>query len=265
MISFIIPIFLLIAFVIINKKRKKIVTNKKIKSVYNYLCWCNKNKIDWSPILRTTYQNYLLLDDQIVFLDGFSEFTEFPVCGLSANVVITIARIAYLFNYKKLDQEILKFIIYNINNCTFNVKESNNYQYYTNYEPNEYVVKICEETMMPYTYDQTTGSHWKTASEKLFGPLNSQIYAYIYYCNLVKKLNRYPTKNEFIIFIYKRMKSRGIDTLPKNIETIVDAVFISYHDIVFSLKPDVFINKFKNAIDPSNRILLERQTKIKNN
>ena len=52
---------------------------------------------------------------------------------------------------------------------------------------------------------------------------------------------KYPTKEEFINYLYRYHKNREIQTLPICIEQFIDEVFVEYEDIMNMLEPIVFI------------------------
>jgi hypothetical protein len=263
-----------------DKDEDECIEELKVKTVYNYIVKSHRNNEDWQSQLKTVYQNYIMIDSKIVFVDGFSTKSLFPTCTLRISILYQIAQIAIDYNFAKYESwmyEDIKtyeggdFKTYEgpIHRYSYNY---HNYDKYDNDLSNEvkeddrkFNTKICSATMRPYTVDQVTGNLWRDEAIKSFGPLDNQVYTYNYFGTFVKKYKKYPTKDEFILFIYRRMKLRGFNTLPKNITIIVDKLWLSYELILGTNFEKVnakdFIKLFNDSCDTQQRILIENTHK----
>lgn len=241
-----------------NKNNKN--NKNKFKRIINKIDFNNVYDVnDWETLLRTTYQDYIILDNnKIVFIDGPSSMSLFPTFGLDYATLMHIKQFAEITEYKKWKNNNFKEF--------FKSKEyfyKYNYEYnYPNYDdvcdPKKYVINICPNTMRPYTFDLQTNEYWKQKSEKLFGPLNNQLHAYIYYANFVKKYKKYPSQDELIYYIYKRQSAKGITTLPRNIKLIVEKLIYSYNLVNKNITPEHFKYLFNNSENNIQRNYLEQ-------
>jgi len=209
---------------------------------------------------RTTYQNYILIDGKIVFLDGPPRNPLFNMFTLDAGTVSTIIDVAEKNSFKKYDSNIEFQIKLNLIKNLLNPKYimfKFNYKNYENYKKKmlNYEIVICPKTMRPFLKNPKTKKFWSVESEKLFGPLSKQIHIYTYFGNFICRYNKYPTKNEMIYYTYLKMQARGFSTLPKEIISIVDKLFVSFEKV---LGPS-----FSNVPESSFRTIFKRSETVR--
>ena len=70
------------------------VEELKVKTVYNAILKYHYAGEDWESLLKTVYQNYIIVNDKIVFVDGFSIKPLFPTCSLRLPILYKIAKLA---------------------------------------------------------------------------------------------------------------------------------------------------------------------------
>jgi len=73
----------------------------------------------------------------------------------------------------------------------------------------------------------------------------------------VVKYEKYPTKDDFLVYLYNYYSSRGKTTLPICIRQFVDEVFEDHNYIIENLPVSNYIERWKNSINIKNRINIE--------
>jgi len=258
-------VLLAIIFLIIYIKYVGIIKCPYYKKIYYYI---RSNRYDIDEKFRTIYQNYKIIGDKIVFLDGFSKKCLFDTYTLDAYSIYLIIEIAKRNSFKRYDKDIeyqikiaLLMSMFRPNYIKYNV----NYKNYNNYKKKlaNYDINLCSKTMRPYLVNPVTKKFWKVESEKQFGPLNTQIHIYTYFGNYVSRYNKYPSKDEMLYYTYLRMKARNFSTVPKEIDDIVDKLFVSFEKILGPSFSEVSVDLFKKIFNESsnnkNRHLMENQ------
>jgi hypothetical protein len=104
-------------------------------------------------------------------------------------------------------------------------------------------VAICPQTCRPYYIDQTKQVVWHEASRNIFGEIRQQIHIHWYFINCVTKLKIFPTKDEFMLFVFNSIVPKVKATLPFLLERFVDIVFNGYQAIINEIDSASFIAK----------------------
>lgn len=125
----------------------------------------------------------------------------------------------------------------------------------------EKLVQICPATCRPvYVTDPESGETWVDEARRLHGiepskmiSLNKQ------FGNFVCKYGAYPTRAEFLVFLYNRYVRHGSHgTLPHAIVEFINQVFIEFRDVMRDLSPTEFTRRFMGSVALPTRQALER-------
>jgi hypothetical protein len=86
-------------------------------------------------------------------------------------------------------------------------------------------VPICAATCRPYYVDPSRHIVWHEASRSIFGEVRHQIHIHWYFIECVTKLKAFPTKDEFLLFVFNDIVPKHKSSLPFRIDRFVDLVF----------------------------------------
>jgi hypothetical protein len=103
-------------------------------------------------------------------------------------------------------------------------------------------VRICRQTCRPHYVDPTKQIVWHEASRNIFGEVRQQIHIHWYFIDCVTKLKTFPTREEFILFVFNSIVPKHKSTLPFLLEKFVDVVFNGYQSIMNEIDSTVFIS-----------------------
>lgn len=118
-------------------------------------------------------------------------------------------------------------------------------------------VDICRETCRPFSNVMYNGIkvNWRTKAKAVYGEnflsVNRRFGEYI-----VKHV-KYPTREEFLVYIYEFYSSRGNKTLPICISQFVDEIFEDYKEILISLSPSQFVYRWNESAPAKVRLYYE--------
>jgi hypothetical protein len=189
-------------------------------------------------ILRARYQNYMMIDNHIVFLDG--KGTEaYPLPSFAERVGLTgLLELSKLVDTQKKVGDINLEREFNDNKDYPDAVT--NYCYEDN-TPHEKKILIDPQTYRPYKNDVVSGRPWQEEAEITHGgPINKQVSCYNYFGKFICDTDRYPLKSELILYMAHKEKNRGMNTLPKLITQFVDDLFEAYQPIIDTITPKEF-------------------------
>lgn len=223
---------------------------ERLVNLYVAFDWMQKeermphNLSQWRKIIRSQWQNYLILDDErktIIMLDGP---VETPIRLPDVLQKITLKEIVKLMSMVDAQKANSAIPIYN----DFNADDTEipsfvrNYNYYGDYETSKKLldieITISPKTMRPLTRVRAptnTIVPWNSESERIYGPLSGQVSAYNYFRRYVEEKKDYPTVNEYIIFIADKEANKEFnpkDTLPEYLMVHIDALFRDYKKVL---------------------------------
>ena len=92
-------------------------------------------------------------------------------------------------------------------------------------------IKICPATARPYINVPPESKKWFELSEKNFGPLDEQLHLHFLYIACVRRTKKYPTKDNFLSFIYEEIVPLQKPTLPKLILQFIENVYVGYQNM----------------------------------
>jgi len=92
-------------------------------------------------------------------------------------------------------------------------------------------VPICQKTLRPYSKIGPNNENWRVVSERIFGELKDQIHIHYLYLNYIEKYNEFPTKDDFLVFIFHRYVPSSKYSLPMQIQDFIDCVFAGYEKV----------------------------------
>ena len=68
---------------------------------------------------------------------------------------------------------------------------------------------------------------------------------------------KYPTKEEFLIYLSEYYSTRNYKTLPVCISQFIDEIFEDYKDILSYLEPNIFSERWINSKHNNVRLKME--------
>jgi hypothetical protein len=118
-------------------------------------------------------------------------------------------------------------------------------------------VNICEATCRPYYYVDG-GKKWIEKAKEVYGDGNlismNQIFG-SYIC----KNKKYPSEEEFLIYLSEYFQRRNKKTLPICINQFLNELYEEYKEIMEKVKVEEFIIRWTNSSEIKNRIEIERR------
>lgn len=235
----------------------------KMYKTFNWMMdQCKADRQGFSNTIRTLYQNYVTVNGTLVMLDGpcdtprmVPEFNNLlPVEIYALSKLVDPSKRTFDINIPVMItlQQLPKAIIEYTYPTTLSIDDFN------------YDTKICKKTLRPFTLDPKTKVEWLMASEKKYGPVKGQLSCYNYFIQYVTDKGKYPTKDEFVLYLSSRQAnsdSNRKSTLPKFVLRFVDNVFNSYEEVLGAGFKDVnssdFIVITKNSRDSKHRWEIE--------
>ena len=192
------------------------------------------------------YQNYIIVHDRYIFLDGYSsEYLE-----LNKN---DKKKIAIKYSISLLVNPQLSTKDVDINNLTIKDPVADvNWEYGDKY----YKCKINLNTCRPY-YNSKDGM-WIDSHENFY-ETKKILSCNKYFGEYVFDNGKYPTKYEFLVYIYDRENGRGNSTLMTNIMPAIDIHFEEYKECMEKLSPIEFGKRFKMSVSRLKRIEMENE------
>jgi hypothetical protein len=118
-------------------------------------------------------------------------------------------------------------------------------------------VPICPETCRPYYVDRAKNVPWHQASRWIFGDVANQIHIHWYFIQCVRKLKSFPSKGEFLLFVFNGLVPKRKASLPFLTERFIDVVFKGYANIVTAMTPEEFIATAAASERPRARASME--------
>ena len=118
-------------------------------------------------------------------------------------------------------------------------------------------VAISPKTCRPYynIVDKGIRKVWLDKAIEIYGyelfSTNNFFGRYIF------ENNKYPTKDEFLNYLFIYHFTRNKKTLPICIEQFVDEVFVDYKDIMETIHPEVFAERWNSSVYKDVRIRME--------
>jgi hypothetical protein len=118
-------------------------------------------------------------------------------------------------------------------------------------------VPICAATCRPYYVDPAKKVVWHEVSRQIFGEVHSQIHIHWYFIECVTRLKVFPTKEEFLLFVFNDLIPKKKATLPFPIRRFIDVVFNGYAEIMNKMTPSEFIGKTVRSMRLRSRQAME--------
>jgi hypothetical protein len=121
-------------------------------------------------------------------------------------------------------------------------------------------VPICSATCRPYYVDPTKKIVWHEAARGIFGEVHQQIHLHYYFIQCVQKLKVFPTKEEFLLFVFNNIVPKQKTSLPFLIYKFIDIVFRGYKPIIDEMNVHDFISKTVRSERLRSRQVMETRT-----
>jgi len=148
--------------------------------------------------------------------------------------------------YIPYNYEIRPFVKYVTKNWSF----GNNVPYFK--------VDISPKTCRPYYKVNVNGinSTWLDNAIKIYG--HDLFSTNNFFGNYVFENKKYPTKDELLNYIFMYYHTRDKKTLPICIEQFINEVFDEYQDILRTIDPEVFVERWSQSVHKDVRMIMEK-------
>ena len=206
---------------------------------------------DWRLILKSQYQNSMLVDDgDRILLDGPSTLDTKPILpdrfyDLSLETLFGLEKLVDTF------KSVGTISLSDVKPVPIPAPEVNyGYDYTREFEGEHEPIPICPATFRPFTNDQRDGKFWENRTVEVHGcPIDKQISAYQYYIDFVTDKKKYPTRTEFLKYMSMKQANRlgSVRTLPAHIGKVVGGVLNDYQLVT----KDVDVVKFISTTEVS--------------
>ena len=226
---------------------------KRIKVLRNFLFEIKKgseNKFKIQNLINALYYKSVETENMWVSIDGEIDDEQIEkvkkqLPDLCKNLCIQEIRYIYeLCDSNKVESDI--YIPYNLQLSPYIKSKIRNWKYDMNV-PYSYV-KISEKTCRPFfnIYEKGCQVAWFEKAHKIYG------YEFMsvnnFFGNYVSENNKYPTKNEFLEYLYLYYSKRDKATLPMCIMQFVNEVFDEYKEIMEKIEPEEFANRWNKSV-----------------
>jgi len=116
-------------------------------------------------------------------------------------------------------------------------------------------IKISKNTCRPF-YNIVPGVTWLDELSQILDTNKPILSVDKQFGNYVDSYGQYPTKDEYILFMYRRvcLGSNTSKTLPMKIRKFTDQVYARYQEIINNLPPSEFVARFQNNASITERI-----------
>ena len=115
-------------------------------------------------------------------------------------------------------------------------------------------VEISVHSCRPF-YNVDKNKKWIDVATEVYGQNFISIDSR--FGEFVIKYGKYPTKTEFLVYLYNYYSSRGKPTLPICIRQFVDEVFEDHNYIIENVRVSEYIERWSYTISIKNRINIE--------
>jgi phosphotransferase system IIB component len=220
------------------------------------------DKDEIENIAEAAGQNFIQLSNgRFVFIDGIPTEEQIRVVKKKLPGIFEfIPREDILYLNKICDKNKSESDIpYNINTKPIGVKiGSANWEYKADMPYCK--VDICEATCRPFYYVDGGSKKWMEKAKEIYGEgelLSSNKIFGSYIC----KNKKYPTKEEFLVYLSKYFERREKKTLPVCINQFLNELYEEYKEIIEKVSVEDFIKRWKNSSEIANRIEMEKNSK----
>lgn len=215
------------------------------RKMLSFLQKCKKDS-HFKDQIRAQYQQHLILNDTYVFLDS-------PIDMLDddENVKKNYA-ISLVVNPSKSASDIS---ISDIPTSVTLPIEDNTWGYGSNIR--HYKCTISTKTCRPI-YNVDRDRTWED-SYKEFYQNCKMLSLNKYFGDYVVEKGEYPIITNFILYVWKRETGKGETTLPTNIENCVNKTYDEYSEIMSTISPSDFVNRFTKSVSRIDRSEMEKE------
>ena len=236
------------------------ITNhiNRLKTLRFLLDKIKKNDKTYINLVNALKYNAFETPDLWIMIDGKpspeqldsvrSKLPEYCKC-LSTSEIIYILNLCET-NKNKTESDIN--LPFNYNYDKYSVVTTKNWDY-DEIVP-YHTVEISIHTCRPF-YNVNKYKKWIDVATEVYGQNFISIDSR--FGEFVIRYKKYPTKNEFLVYLYNYYSSRGKPTLPICIRQFVDEVFEDHKYIIENLPVFYYIERWEYTISIKNRINME--------
>ena len=118
-------------------------------------------------------------------------------------------------------------------------------------------VDISPKTCRPY-YNVIVNGRWQTWLDNAINIYGYDLFSTNnFFGKYVFENKKYPTKDELLNYIFMYHFTRDKKTLPICVEQFVNEVFIDYEDIIKTIDPTVFAERWEKSVYKDIRAIIE--------
>jgi hypothetical protein len=237
----------------INVPDKLIEHINRLKTFRNFLLEVKKGKehtMKLENLINAFFYNAIETPNMWVLIDG--EPSDMQISKVRSQLPsfckdLSIAEIndmLDLCNANKAEADI--YIPYNYEVKPYVKKTTKNWNFGTDIPYHK--VDISPKTCRPF-YNITDNGFRKIWLDKAIEVYGYEIFSTNnFFGKYVSENIKYPSKHEFLNYIFMYYFTRGKKTLPICIEQFVDEVFLEYKEIIDNIKPEVFAMRWEKSV-----------------
>ena len=234
----------------------------RLKTFRNFLLEVKKGKDQCAKLknsINAFFYNAIENTDMWVLIDG--EPLDMQISKVRSQLpsvckdlsITEINDIIDLCNANKAEADI--YIPYNYEVKPYVKKTTKNWKFATDIP--YYKVDISPKTCRPY-YSITDNGEKKTWLDNATKVYGTELFSTNnFFGNYIFQNKKYPTKHEFLNYLFMYHFTREKKTLPICIEQFVDEVFLDYKEIVDNINPEEFARRWENSVHISVRESME--------
>ncbi|HEY2566633.1 MAG TPA: hypothetical protein VGH95_02835 [Candidatus Aquirickettsiella sp.] len=248
--------------------REQVLGQLKIYQCNQLLVWmidyAKKTPIQFDKWIRSLYQNSIVINGEIVFLDGPAHSrNNFKAVIQKLNIsLLSVEEIIALVNFIKEQKSLKDFSI--PNNLTSILANPIELEMpigaETNYSSKNKCSdgsELCPFTLRPYSLDPSTKNKWQQIAEEKFGSLEDQISHYNEFFRYVNKNKKFPSPNEYIRWLSNRLTQRESNpknTLPINYEIEIANLFSDIAESITKLFSAENVNQARDLFENYKKV-----------
>jgi hypothetical protein len=230
----------------------------RLKTLRFFLTKIKKNDTRYINLVNALKYNAFETPDLWIMIDGKPSpeqldcvRSKLPECCkyLSTSEIIYILNLCEN-NKNKIESDIN--LPFNYKHDKYELTTTKNWDYDENIPYHK--VEISIHTCRPF-YNVNKDKKWIDVATEVYGKNFISIDSR--FGEFVIKHKKYPTKTEFLVYLYNYYSSRGKPTLPICIRQFVDEVFQDHNYIIENLPVSEYIKRWKYSNSIKNRIDIE--------
>ena len=223
----------------------------------------NEHALKLKNLIDALYYNAIETLDLWVLIDG--EPSDEQICKVRSQLPnfcqslsnTEIKDILDLCDSNKSESDI--YISYSYDIKSYKKMSTKNWSYGSSMPYSE--VSICCKTCRPYYIINDNGNEkiWTQKAFEIYGKEFGLFSTNNFFGNYIFQKQKYPTKSEFLNYLFLYHHTRNIKTLPLCINQFIDEVFNEYKNIISTISHSVFAERWQKSINKNVRMKMEKE------